>query len=178
MLLWNQNVDTIQTSGVDIDVAWRGPATAIGRLGFHLNGTYITDFTLRFSDMVRADRAATGSASSCRIGSTTARSTGPTARGRRPSVTISRPAYNEPDLTKCGETTCDSRLVGDYSVWDLVGRYTGFRNVALTAGVKNLFDRNPPRAFVGSGRFQSGYDPGYADPRGRTFYAGVTVTFK
>ena len=178
VLLWNQNLDTITTSGLDVDVTLRGPATSFGRLGFHFNGTYITDFTLRFNDVVfRAE-------GSNDLGLVVPRwkhygaldwTYGPWTATLGHNY---QAGHDEPDRSKCGESTCGSRLVGDYSVWDLVARYTGFRNVALTAGVKNLFDRNPPLAYLGSGRFQSGYDPGYADPRGRTFYAGVTVSFK
>ena len=57
------------------------------------------------------------------------------------------------------------------------GRYTGFRNTTLVLGIKNLMDRAPP--FTNQpDTFQVGYDPVYADPRGRMFYARVTYAFK
>jgi iron complex outermembrane receptor protein len=62
-------------------------------------------------------------------------------------------------------------------VWDLQGRYTGFRNVRIVLGIKNLFDRDPP--FTNQPfSTQVGYDPSYADPRGRSFYANLTYAFK
>ncbi|MFN0183971.1 MAG: TonB-dependent receptor [Aquabacterium sp.] len=56
---------------------------------------------------------------------------------------------------------------------------SGIRNLRLTLGIRNLFDRDPP--YTNSGgqvSFQAGYDPQYADPRGRFVYAGVRYTFK
>lgn len=64
------------------------------------------------------------------------------------------------------------RRVGSYSVWDVQASYTGVRNLTLTLGVNNLFDRNPPLSN------QVGYDPGYADPRGRTYYARLRDAFR
>lgn len=59
--------------------------------------------------------------------------------------------------------------VAAYSVWSLSGTYTGFKNMTLTAGVKNLFDQNPPFTNQGD-MFQKGYDPRFTDPVGRVIY--------
>ena len=51
--------------------------------------------------------------------------------------------------------------------------------LALTVGIKNLFNQDPP--YTNSGgqvSFQSGYDPQYADPRGRFIYLTATYTFQ
>src|SRR5271169_2374894 len=47
----------------------------------------------------------------------------------------------------------------------------------VALGVKNLMDRAPPFSNQPFTR-QVGYDPAYADPRGRTFYMSLTLTFK
>jgi iron complex outermembrane receptor protein len=61
-------------------------------------------------------------------------------------------------------------------VWDLQASYAGFRNTTIVLGVKNLFDRDPP--FTNQTIFsQVGFDPRYADPRGRAFYARLTYAF-
>ena len=71
------------------------------------------------------------------------------------------------------------RQVGSYSTFDIQGAYTGFKNLKLTLGVKNLTDVNPPYTNAGGQNFfQAGYDPGYADPRGRFYYGSITYTFK
>ena len=42
----------------------------------------------------------------------------------------------------------------------------------ITAGVRNLFDRDPPTTNQNQS-FQVGYDPTYADPRGRFCYLSL-----
>jgi iron complex outermembrane receptor protein len=67
--------------------------------------------------------------------------------------------------------------VGAMSLWDLSGTYTGFKNMKLTLGVKNLFDTNPP-ASNQAGTFISGFDPSYYDPRARFVYGSINYKFK
>jgi iron complex outermembrane receptor protein len=80
--------------------------------------------------------------------------------------------YYEPDPILGGV-----RRVGSYSLWDLQAQYGGLRDVVLAAGVRNLFDRDPPVSNQNQA-FQVGYDPTYADPRGRMFYASVRYVFR
>ena len=71
----------------------------------------------------------------------------------------------------------EPRRVGAYELYDLQARYTGFKNTTLTVGAKNIFDRAPPftnQTFT----FQIGYDPSYADPRGRFWYGSISYAFK
>jgi iron complex outermembrane receptor protein len=50
--------------------------------------------------------------------------------------------------------------------------------LALTVGVKNLFDRDPPLSLrVNGAGHQLGYDPRYASPYGRTFYVTGEARF-
>jgi iron complex outermembrane receptor protein len=50
------------------------------------------------------------------------------------------------------------------------------KNIGLSAGVRNMFDRNPPLSYQ-TETFQAGSDPRYADPIGRTLYARATYSF-
>jgi len=72
---------------------------------------------------------------------------------------------------------CLTRHVGAYSVWAVQLRYNGFTNTTLTLGVRNLLDTSPPLTNQ-TYAFQVGFDPTYADPRGRTFYAAIGYAFK
>ncbi len=72
--------------------------------------------------------------------------------------------------------TVPPRSVGSYDVWDLQGRYSELRNTTIALGVKNLMHRAPPFSNQPFTR-QLGYDPKYADPRGRIFYARMTLRF-
>ena len=70
------------------------------------------------------------------------------------------------------------RRVGAYETLDTHLSYTGFKDLKLALGIKNLLDRNPP--YTNSGgqtSFQSGYDPQYADPRGRFIYLQASHAF-
>ncbi len=62
----------------------------------------------------------------------------------------------------------DSRTVASYSLIDLSLVYTGVPNLTLTAGLKNLFDRQPPYSRQDE-TLQVNYDPRATDPLGRAF---------
>lgn len=80
--------------------------------------------------------------------------------------TITRPEYNQ--------------FVKDYIIYNLSMSYTGLSpNFKLTAGVRNLFDTDPPFAITYDGNTGAGgsWEPRVADPRGRSFTMGVEVKF-
>jgi len=67
--------------------------------------------------------------------------------------------------------------VKDYFTTDLYGTWNAMKSLSLTAGVRNLFDREPPfstqtQTFVGGG-----FDPRFYDLFGRTFYLRGTYKF-
>ncbi|WAC70758.1 TonB-dependent receptor [Roseateles sp. SL47] len=63
----------------------------------------------------------------------------------------------------------ETRTVKAYDLWDLQGLYRGIKNMTFTVGFRNLFDKKPP-VTVQEDYFQVGFDPTYADVKGRTFY--------
>ncbi len=70
-------------------------------------------------------------------------------------------------------------IVKAYTLYNASFSYTGIKNLTLTAGVRNLFDKDPPFAnsydsSTGSG---SSWEPRVADPRGRSFLLGVDYKF-
>jgi iron complex outermembrane receptor protein len=67
----------------------------------------------------------------------------------------------------------------DYVIYNLSASYSPWEKVNITAGVKNLFDRDPPFAIsydssTGAG---SSWEPRVADPRGRSYTLLVEFTF-
>ena len=79
---------------------------------------------------------------------------------------ITRPDYNE--------------RVDDYIVYNLSASYTGLApGIRLTAGIKNLFDTDPPFAITYDGNTGAGssWEPRVADPRGRSFTMAAEVKF-
>ena len=66
------------------------------------------------------------------------------------------------------------RRVAPYRIWSAQSGYGGGADRwSLAIGIKNLLDTKPPFSNQAD-YFQQGYDPGYADPRGRVWYAQAT----
>lgn len=66
--------------------------------------------------------------------------------------------------------------VPHYDLWNLQGQYKGIKNVTLIVGVLNLADKKPPST-VQEDYFQVGFDPTYADVKGRSFYVRANYKF-
>ncbi|MBI5768923.1 MAG: TonB-dependent receptor [Verrucomicrobia bacterium] len=70
-------------------------------------------------------------------------------------------------------------IVKPYNVYGLSATYRGFRNTTIIAGVKNLFNTDPPFSATydtnsGAG---SSWEPRIADPRGRSYTLRVDYKF-
>jgi iron complex outermembrane recepter protein len=173
----NLNLGETKVGGVDLDVRFVQPLGG-GRLTATLNGTYFSKFDSQnpdgsFSNDLDDTNTATG---------------GVVPRWKHyASIDYSIGAwgftlgqswqkrYNDLPGNLAG---AQPRKVGVYELYDIQARYTGFKGLELRAGIRNLLDKDPPYSNAG-GRtaFQGGYDPGYADPRGRYFYGGLTYKF-
>jgi iron complex outermembrane receptor protein len=182
------NVGTLQTSGVDVDLRWRAPATSVGQFTAGLTGTYVVNYNITginsalFPSTV-GTRGPDGAISRWRHYATLDWTKGPW--GATLANTY-QSGYNEPCETMTDEdgnviitdpSGCTIRRVGSYSVWDLQGRYTGFKNLTLTLGIRNILDTSPPISNQQL-NFQAGIDPSYGDPRGRMFYGAIRYVFK
>jgi iron complex outermembrane receptor protein len=85
----------------------------------------------------------------------------------------------------CAVTTADAAQecyditleVPSYTTFDLQSAYRPLKNVEITAGVNNLFDRNPPFTLRNTGSHQVGYNPSYSSALGRTFYLSGSYKF-
>jgi len=70
--------------------------------------------------------------------------------------------------------------VSDYIVYNLAMTYSGFApNFRITAGIRNVFDRDPPFAITYDSNTGAGssWEPRVADPRGRSFTIATEVKF-
>ena len=69
--------------------------------------------------------------------------------------------------------------VAPYSIYNASIGYTGFKNLGLTFGIKNLFDRDPPfsAAYDSNTGAGSSWEPRVADPRGRSFTFTIDYKF-
>lgn len=81
-------------------------------------------------------------------------------------ASATRPDYNE--------------RVHSYMTFNFIASYTGLiHGLRLTAGVRNLFDRDPPFAITYDSNTGAGssWEPRVADPRGRSYVLGAEFTF-
>ena len=69
--------------------------------------------------------------------------------------------------------------VDSYTLYNVSTTYTGFKNLSLTFGVKNLLDKDPPftAAYDTNTGAGSSWEPRVADPRGRSFTFLVSYNF-
>ncbi len=174
----NQNLFNAHVQGVDVDFKLRVPTSAIGTYTFGLNGTYFSRYDTQNTDgSYTADIADANIAGGSVIPrwkhvASVSWDYGPWTATLAQNF---QAAYTDFPSTITGAT----RRVGVYETFDLQASYLGFKGFKLTAGVKNLFDRDPPYSNVGgSVFFQAGYDASYADVRGRFIYGKLTYAFR
>jgi iron complex outermembrane receptor protein len=78
------------------------------------------------------------------------------------------------------EAEATTRRVSSFTELDAVGQYSGFKNLELTFGIKNLLDRMPPFSIQNASSnsySQMGFAELYTD-RGRYFYVSGKYTFR
>jgi len=78
---------------------------------------------------------------------------------------------------KTGYTDQDGvNKVKDYWIHDLSASYAATKDLLLTVGVNNVFDKDPPLTGQNT-TFQRGYDPRFTDPIGRSFLLRASYKF-
>ena len=170
-----ENSGKYNVSGIDVSAGWRFSRPAIGTVTLRAEGTYF----LRYRFQLQTDGSYFDNAGS----STDAN--GVIARWRHyAALNWQRGPWDatlgHTFILGARDDDIDgfpTRRVGSYETWDLQGTWSGWKGLKVTLGVRNLFDRDPPASRQGH-TFQVGYDPRYADPRGRTFYAGLKYAFR
>ncbi len=165
----NENLGDLKTAGWDVSASWRSAATPAGTFGAVFDGTYVSDYEYqrerngafinavgRYSDnapVFRWQHVLTGSWS---LG---------------PWSALLSYRYKDGYLDQDGVND-----VGSYTIWDTAVTWTGVKNLTLTAGVKNIFDKDPPLTGQVT-TFQRGYDPRFTDPLGRVFTFRASYAF-
>jgi iron complex outermembrane receptor protein len=167
----NENLGEVRTSGYDVTVKASATTGEFGRFQFALDGTYIQSFTEQLpglpADATAGRYGVYGAVPRWRHYAQLHWQFGPWR------ATLGQTFQS--GLVDAGPNPAgELRRVGSYSLWDLQGVYTGWRDTTIALGIRNLFDTDPPYT---NSQF-SGYDRAYADPHGRTFYARLTCSFK
>ena len=177
------NVSNVKVAGVDVDVRWKeklGP----GRIELALNGTYMNKYDLTtpggeieksVGTTVRPDgnplvAAATGVILKWKHNLSATYGVGPF------TGTLTQHYYK--GYETAGDLNGNRHFITGQSLYDLVLSFTGIKNLKLTLGAKNVFDKDPPLFISNGSQFQSGFDVYQYDPRGRFVYISGTYKFR
>jgi iron complex outermembrane receptor protein len=172
VLLPTTNYGRQEVRGTDVDARFDLSLRDAGHLGVTFSGTYLDAYRQTTPDGEFPDfagsRGAVGAIPRWRhnVAATWFRGAWSATLAQNYQL-----GYDEPD------TVTGVRRVGSYSLWDLQAQYAASKDVIIAAGVRNLFDTNPPVSNQNQA-FQVGYDPTYVDPRGRLFYASLRCSFR
>ncbi len=172
------NLGETKTRGIDFGAQWRSPSTKYGRFGLSFDGTYVDSYkfqTEKGGEWIEG-------VGKYNTGLVTPLSPVVTRWKHTANINWNYEAWNL-NLQqqffkgyKDQNTDDQNHDVKDYTLYNLAGTYTGFKNTELTLGIRNLFNTKPPASNV-TDNFQYGYDPRYADALLRTYYARATYKF-
>jgi iron complex outermembrane recepter protein len=168
----NENIGSTRSAGVDLAVVLHPAPTPIGRFSIRLDGAYLGSVKDIFDgeefDLL-ADEINGGGFPRWQHTLTFGLDRGPWHLGLAQRY---RRGYQDVAPLPDGSL----RRVPAYGVWDAHLGFELSRGWSLALGVKNLFDRDPPFASGAGAVF--GYDPGYADPRGRFWSVTLTARWR
>ncbi|WP_229205660.1 TonB-dependent siderophore receptor [Duganella sp. Leaf126] len=171
--LHNQNLGDVNTNGLDLGANYRLRTGNFGNFNFAMNSTWVHKY--EYQNFI-------GGAFNNKLG--TFSGDGVIFRWQNTlNMTWSKDKFGA-GLTARYKSGYQDQVTEDfganhvpsYTTFDGYGSWQVIKGLTLTAGVRNIFDRDPPLSYQ-SGTFQAGYDPRYADPMGRTFYARGTYNF-
>ncbi|MET0323344.1 MAG: TonB-dependent receptor [Duganella sp.] len=170
-----ENLGKVNTDGVDVSLTLRSGASPYGNVTFTLDGTWVHKY--EYQD----ERGGAYTQNVARYAANN-----PVFRWKHNAALNWRQGAWAATLAQSFKSGyVDQNLdiadeflnhVPSYSLWNLSGTYTGFTGFTLTAGVKNLADKEPPFSNQGT-LFQKGYDPRYTDAVGRALYLRGSYSF-
>ena len=183
----NLNLGATNVDGVDADVRYRLKTDGVGTITFSVVGTYFTKYEIQQPDGSFLSIVGKVSPIVNGAGGVVPRwhhyaSVGWNI-GSWEAVVSQNFQSKYQDVPGTFQDPTDPayrpRTVASYSTFDLQGSYSGIEHVKIAVGLKNAFDKDPPYTNAGGQNyFQAGYDPGYADPRGRFYYGTVSYSFQ
>ncbi|RZT08479.1 iron complex outermembrane recepter protein [Duganella sp. CF402] len=179
--LYKENRGAQKAAGLDLTIDYKGVKTFLGNFGGRLSGTYVLDSKLQNENdgpfVSNLGRYVTdGVVQRWRHSITLDWDYGPYAATLANTFLSGYEDQNSAINLDDGSVVARNR-VKSYSLWDLSASWQVSKPLKLRAGIQNLFDTAPPFSNQAY-HFISGYDPTYADVRGRRFYASVNYAFK
>ncbi|HEX4858273.1 MAG TPA: TonB-dependent receptor [Usitatibacteraceae bacterium] len=166
-----ENVGEYLVSGIDFSLGYNQSWGSLGKMRYTMDGTFIQKYQYQF-------------AKNGPIASNVGRHTADNGAVSRYRWTLAAnwskgdwSANVAQNFVAGYRDAGGARNVGNVETYDVQAQWKAFKGLTLVAGVRNVFDRDPPASAQGQS-FQVGYDPRYGDPFGRVFYAKVNYLFK
>jgi len=162
----NENLGAWRVSGADVTLQTPKPITEIGRIWARVDATYVQYAGQNISNTNKIDQ----------LGAISPRWQTVLSANLDRNAWIAtllyryRHGYNDVVLLPDGTP----HHVPAYQVWDAHAIFTVARNVKLLFGVENVLNAAPPLSSVDTAK---GYDPSYADPRGRRWTVGLRASW-
>ncbi|HGW4637043.1 TPA: TonB-dependent receptor [Acinetobacter baumannii] len=167
-----QNMGDLKTSGIDVSLNYATPMTATGRYSFGIDGTYVIKYDYqneKDGEWIHNVGSYEGTGSIIRWKHVANLNWNYQDWALNFQQQFTR-GYDDQNAND------QNHKVSDYTLYNVSGTYKGFKNLELTAGIKNIFDEEPAATNV-EDNFQMGYDPRYSDPTGRTYFLRGTYKF-
>ena len=176
-----QNLGNTETSGLDFQANWQGPATKYGRFNIGIRSTYVMSYDFQ---------VVPNGAFFDPVGNYSPQFAGPVIRYQQISTLgwnydvwnatlFNRylSGYTDQNSAASVAPGYTQHRVQDYSIWDLSVTYTGFRGLTLRGGVLNILDDDPSYSNQ-TGRFQArAYDDRFTNPLGRVWTIAASYQF-
>jgi iron complex outermembrane receptor protein len=168
-----QNLGGTNTNGIDLSASYNMSLGSMGKIAFGLNTTYVDKY--EYQDFANGPwnqnvGRYVGSGPIFRWQHTLSASWtgGAWAAG---GVVHAKSSYVDQN-----PFDGDDNTVNPYETMDAYVAWSGMKGLRITAGVRNLFDRDPPFSNQGD-VFQANYDPRFTNPAGRTYYLRASYQF-
>lgn len=163
------NLTELRTKGFDLELRWRVARNENGTWTFNSINNYVHSYkTQNLKTDPLIEFAGTYSLPRSRGVHSFSWEKGPWFA----SATFSHiDKYGASTSAPAGATS----VVGNFDTTDLQGAYSGFKNLKVTFGVRNIFDRAPP-IDLSSGLIP--YDFTQHNPRGKFYYGTLNYKFK
>ncbi|MBA4341269.1 MAG: hypothetical protein C0423_03845 [Methylibium sp.] len=178
-----ENLGGLKTSGIDLDVRTSFELGTMGKLGVSFNGTHVLNWEQQNGkDTPYTDYAGQSAGGNAPV-PTWQHTLGFDWSLNQWNVSLEN-VYTKGWTESAALVNTNLGVDAPYQVkdtnrWNMSVGYRGFKNLKLTVGARNLFDKEPP--FVASSSYGShaaGFAGSFADPRGRFWYATASYQFK
>ncbi len=171
--LRTENLGDLKTNGIDVNATYRYRAGAYGNFTLSTNGTWVHEYKYQNfpgDEYHQNVGAFVGTGAVFRWQDTT--SLVWNLRDYTAGVT----AHYKTGYQDAANDYVPDNKVSSYTTFDSYVSWKAYAGLTLTAGARNMFDREPPISYQEQ-TFQAGYDPRYADAIGRTYYVRATYNF-